>query len=95
MAAADVVFLNAVRRKLQNPDVEQQYVTWRGGLTKDEEVGVGFGVNDGRTQASFEARICGQSLSVFQRPNVNYGETADEMTTDGISPGFSREDLNP
>jgi hypothetical protein len=73
VSAADVVLLNAGRSELRTPDVEQQYANWRAGLTKDEEVGVRFGIRSGRNQASFEARICGQSLSVFQRPNANYG----------------------
>jgi hypothetical protein len=95
VAAADVVFLNACRAEMNDEPTEQQYANWRNGLLKDDEVSAAETPNNGDIQGAFLAEICGESLSVFRRPNTNYAESSDEMSSDRFSPALSPASARP
>ena len=94
VSAADVVLLNAARSELRDTDVERQYAGWREGLLKDADVGLQWNESNPQIQGTFLTRKCGESLSLFDRFNPNYGERRDNRTADGFSPSLSPENLS-
>jgi hypothetical protein len=89
VAAAEVVFLNGAKRQFHKKTFETLYQKWVGGSVNDEEL-CGSGTTSGpEVMATFRARKCGDSLSVFSPASEESGGGSPEITNNPVSPSFS------
>ena len=91
VAAAEVVFMNAAKRQFSDKAFEPLYQRWRGGAAKDHEVCSTPANAESVICATFSARICGSSLSVFHRETEEAGERPAKIAEGTLSPEFSPE----
>lgn len=93
VSAADVVFLNAAKRDFDCEEIESQYRKWVGATISDSDVCSRAVPEKLQIHATFLTQKSGSSLSVFHRSAYGLGETCADMSSGGVSPGFSPEGL--
>jgi hypothetical protein len=89
--AADVVFLNAAKRDFDDEEIESQYRKWIDGTIQDTDVFYRAVGEELQVRATFLTRKSGSSLAVFHRSAHEPGENFADISSDGVSPGFSPE----
>jgi len=93
VSAADVVFLNAAKRDFDGEEIDSQYRKWTEGTIQDVDVFHRAVPAKLQVQATFLTQKSGSSLSVFHRSAHELGESSANMSSGGVSPGFSPEGI--
>jgi hypothetical protein len=91
--AADVVFLNAVKRDHDGEEIDSQYRKWIEGAIQDSDVFYRRASEKPQVHGTFLTEKRGSSLAVFHRSTPELGESFADMSSGGVSPRFSPEGL--
>ena len=89
--AADVVFLNAAKRDSDCEEIESQYRKWIEGTIQDSDVCHRAVPEKPQIQGTLLTEKYGSSLAVFHRFGHEVGESFADMSSGGVSLGFSPE----